>query len=290
MKKYFSLVLFAHSIFALPFAMIGFFLGVISTPNPFNWMLFIQVILCMIFARNSAMAFNRYLDRKIDAKNPRTQMRDIPAGKVSANEALIFVIINCVLFIATTAFINSLCLFLSPVALFIVLFYSYTKRFTALCHLVLGLGLSLAPIGAYIAVTGLFSIVPVLYSFAVLFWVSGFDIIYALQDEDFDRTEELHSIPAALGIRNALRLSILLHVLSAICVILPIFFASFSFSYFYYIGVIFFCVMLIYQHLLVKPNDISKVDRAFATTNGFASVVFAACFLLDVFLRTNFNF
>ncbi|WP_285058602.1 UbiA-like polyprenyltransferase [Pedobacter ginsengisoli] len=290
MKKYLSLVLFAHSIFALPFALIGFFLGVISTPNPFSWMLFVQVLLCMIFARNSAMAFNRFLDRKIDARNPRTQMRDIPSGKVSSNEALIFVIINCILFIITAAFINSLCFYLSPVALFVVLFYSYTKRFTALCHLVLGLGLSLAPIGAYIAVTGVFSIVPVLYSFAVLFWVSGFDIIYALQDEDFDRNEQLHSIPAALGINNALKLSVVLHVLSALCIILPIFYATFSFGYFYYIGVIFFCFMLIYQHLLVKPNDISKVNKAFATTNGFASVIFAVCFLIDIFLRTNFNF
>lgn len=288
MKKYFSLVLFAHSIFALPFALIGFFLGVTTTENPFNWLKLVMVLLCMVFARNAAMAFNRYLDRNIDARNPRTQMRDIPAGKVSASEALLFVIINCVFFIATTAFINSLCLYLSPVALFVVLFYSYTKRFTALCHLVLGLGLSLAPIGAYIAVTGAFALVPVLYSFAVLFWVSGFDIIYALQDEDFDKTEKLHSIPAALGIKNALNLSVGLHVLSALCVILPVFFTSFSWVY--YIGVAFFCTMLVYQHLLVKPTDISKVNRAFATTNGIASVIFAACFLIDAFLRTNFNF
>ena len=287
MKKYFSLVLFAHSIFALPFAMIGFFLGVTAV-NAFSWSLLVLVLLCMVFARNSAMAFNRYLDRHIDAKNPRTQMRDIPSGKVSAHEALIFVIINCLLFIITTAFINHLCLILAPVALFVVLFYSYTKRFTALCHLVLGLGLSLAPIGAYIAVTGQFCIVPLLYSFAVLFWVSGFDIIYALQDEDFDRDQKLHSIPAALGVKNALKLSVILHVFSALCVILPILFASFS--WIYYIGVAFFCLMLIYQHLLVKPNDISKVNRAFATTNGFASVIFAACFLLDTFFRTNFNF
>jgi 4-hydroxybenzoate polyprenyltransferase len=288
MKKYFSLVLFAHSVFALPFALIGFFLGVTTTENPFNWYLLLLVLLCMVFARNSAMAFNRYLDRDIDAKNPRTVMRDIPAGKVSPHEALIFVVINCVLFIVTTAFINRLCLYLSPIALFVVLFYSYTKRFTALCHLVLGLGLSLAPIGAYIAVTGKFNIVPVLYSLAVLFWVSGFDIIYALQDEDFDRTEKLHSIPAALGIKRALNLSVLLHICSALCVILPIFYTSFSFVY--YIGVAFFCFMLTYQHLLVKPNDISKVNRAFATTNGYASVIFALCFLLDAFLRTNYNF
>lgn len=288
MKKFFSLVLFAHSIFALPFAMIGFFLGVTTSTQPFNWFLLLLVLLCMVFARNAAMAFNRYLDRDIDAKNPRTVMRDIPAGRVSANEALIFVIVNCLLFVIATAFINDLCLYLSPVALFVVLFYSYTKRFTALCHLVLGLGLSLAPIGAYIAVTGAFNVVPILYSLAVLFWVSGFDIIYALQDEDFDRAEKLHSIPAALGIKNALRLSVVLHICSAICVILPIFFSEFSFVY--YIGVAFFCFMLTYQHLLVKPSDISKVDRAFATTNGYASVVFALCFLLDAFLRTNYNF
>jgi 4-hydroxybenzoate polyprenyltransferase len=288
MKKYFSLVLFAHSIFALPFALIGFFLGVTTTSNPFHWYLLGLVLLCMVFARNAAMAFNRYLDRDIDAKNPRTVMRDIPAGKVSANEALIFVIVNCVLFVITTAFINSLCMYLAPVALFVVLFYSYTKRFTALCHLVLGLGLSLAPIGAYIAVTGVFNLVPVLYSLAVLFWVSGFDIIYALQDEDFDRAENLHSIPSALGIKNALRLSVVLHICSALCVALPIFYVPFSFVY--YIGVAFFCSMLIYQHLLVKPTDISKVNRAFATTNGIASVIFALCFLLDALLRTNFNF
>lgn len=211
-------------------------------------------------------------------------MRDIPAGRVSANEALLFVIINCVLFIVATFFINKLCFYLSPVALFVVLFYSYTKRFTALCHLVLGLGLALAPIGAYIAVTDEFNIVPLFYSFAVLFWVSGFDIIYALQDESFDREEKLHSIPAAIGIKNALSLSVVLHVLSATCVILPLFYTQFSWVY--YIGVIFFCAMLVYQHLLVKPTDISKVDRAFATTNGFASVIFALCFLLDAFLRT----
>lgn len=283
MKKFFSLVLFAHSIFAMPFAFIGFFLGVTTTDQPFNWYLLLAVVLCMVFARNAAMAFNRYLDRDIDARNPRTVMRDIPSGKVSAKEALIFVIINGVLFIATTYLINPLCFYLSPVAIFVVLFYSYTKRFTALCHLVLGLGLGLAPIGAYIAVTGQFNIVPVLYSFAVLFWVSGFDIIYALQDEEFDRSEKLHSIPSALGRKNALKLSSSLHVLSAACVIAPIYFMDFGWPY--YAGVVFFCAMLIYQHRLVKPNDISKVDRAFATTNGYASVVFAICFLADAYLR-----
>lgn len=277
-------MLFAHSIFAMPFAFIGFFLAVTTTPATFKWYNLLAVLLCMVFARNAAMAFNRYLDREIDAKNPRTVERDIPAGRISANEALIFVIVNCVLFVATTSFINSLCLYLSPVALFVVLFYSYTKRITALCHMVLGLGLALAPIGAYIAVTGQFNIVPVLYSFAVLFWVSGFDIIYALQDEDFDRSQQLHSIPSLLGRKNALHLSSFLHVLAGASVIAPIFFLDFGVTY--YIGVAFFCGMLVYQHLLVKPTDISKVDRAFATTNGYASIIFAACFLIDTYLKT----
>jgi 4-hydroxybenzoate polyprenyltransferase len=266
--------------------MIGFFLGVTTTDSPFMWHKLALVLLCMVFARNAAMAFIRYCDRNIDAINPRTNMRDIRAGKVSAKEALTFVIINCLLFVVATFFINPLCLYLSPIALFVVLFYSFTKRFTALCHLVLGLGLSLAPIGAYIAVTGHFSLVPVLYSFAVLFWVSGFDIIYALQDEDFDREEKLHSIPSALGIKNALNVSVILHIFSAACVIAPIFLIPEAFSWVYYLGVVFFCFALIYQHLLVKPTDISKVNKAFATTNGMASVVFALCYLIDTFLRT----
>ncbi len=279
MKKYFSLVLFAHTIFALPFAIIGFFLAVTTTNNHFDWLKLVLMLLCMVFARNSAMAFNRYLDRDIDAINPRTQKRDIPAGRISANAALTFTIINCCLLVATTYFINHLCFFLSPVALFVVLGYSATKRFTALCHLVLGLGLSLAPIGAYLVVTGSFALLPIFFSLAVLCWVSGFDIIYALQDEDFDRGQQLHSIPAWLGKVNALRLSTLLHVFSATFIILPVFFTSVSWPY--YIGIAFFCSMLVYQHRLVKPNDLSRVNFAFMTTNGIASVVFAAFFLID---------
>src|SRR5262249_24360264 len=154
----------------------------------------VPVVLCMIFARSAAMAFNRWLDRHFDARNPRTAIREIPKGIITANHALIFTIVSCVAFLLTCWFINSLCFFLSPVALFVVLFYSYTKRFTPLCHLVLGLGLSLAPIGAYLAVTGQFAALPVIFSLAVIFWVSGFDIIYALQDEEFDKSNNLYSM------------------------------------------------------------------------------------------------
>ena len=279
MKKYLSLVTFAHTIFAMPFAFIGFFLAVTTTSARFDWVKLLLMVLCMVFARNSAMAFNRYLDRDIDAKNPRTKVRDIPAGRISPAAALTFTLINCALFIITTWFINRLCFYLSPVALLVVLGYSATKRFTALCHLVLGLGLSLAPIGAYLVVTGAFALLPVFFSLSVLCWVSGFDIIYALQDEDFDRNEQLHSIPAWLGKVNALRLSTILHILSAAFIIAPAFFTTVSWPY--YVGIVFFCSMLIYQHRLVKPNDLSRVNFAFMTTNGIASVVFAVFFLLD---------
>lgn len=284
MKKYLSLVTFSHTIFAMPFAFIGFFLAINTTGANFSWLKLGLMVLCMVFARNSAMAFNRYLDRDIDAKNPRTKQRDIPAGRISAKNALAFTIINCLLFIAATWFINSLCFFLSPVALLVVLGYSLTKRFTALCHLVLGLGLSLAPIGAYLVVTGAFATLPVLFSLAVLCWVSGFDIIYALQDEDFDRAENLHSIPSYLGKKNALMVSNILHVLAAAFVIAPLFLTPLSWPYF--LGLAIFIGMLIYQHQLVKPNDLSKVNFAFMTTNGIASVAFAICFLFDIYYRT----
>lgn len=303
-KKYLSLIKFSHTIFAMPFAMIGFFLGVMkyhqlhqkeaamgdvsywaSVQTYFTdyWYVFVLIILCMIFARSAAMAFNRYLDRTFDEKNPRTAIREIPAGLLKANSVLIFTIINCVLFVACTFFINRICFYLSPVALAVILGYSYTKRFTPLCHLVLGLGLSLAPIGAYMAVTGRFDVLPLLFSFAVIFWVSGFDIIYSLQDEDFDKSEGLYSIPSALGKGSALRVSQLLHLLSAACVITAGFYADFG--WLYWIGILVFCGMLIYQHSIVKPNDLRRVNLAFMTANGIASVVFAVFVIADLFVR-----
>lgn len=283
MKKYFSLVLFAHTVFAMPFAFIGFFLAVTTTDHEFNWIKLLLMVLCMIFARNAAMAFNRYLDREIDAANPRTVVRDIPSGRISSGEALAFTIINSLLFVAATLLINRLCFYLSPVALAVVLGYSYTKRFTPLCHLILGLGLALAPIGAYLVVTGEFAMLPIYFSLAVLCWVSGFDIIYALQDEEFDRENNLNSIPAWLGRRNALNVSSVLHFLAIVFISMPYFLSDLS--WFYLAGILFFILLLVYQHQLVKPDDLSKVDRAFFTTNGIASVVFAVFFLLDVYLR-----
>jgi 4-hydroxybenzoate polyprenyltransferase len=276
--NYLSLIKFSHTVFALPFALIGFTLGFLelkdnSLSQPFEWMMLVKMLLCMVFARSAAMSFNRYLDRRYDALNPRTAKREIPAGIIKPQHALAFTIVNCVLFVITTWFINSACFYLSFVALFVILFYSYTKRFTALCHLVLGVGLSLAPIGAFLAVTGHFALLPLFFSFSVLTWVAGFDIIYALQDEEFDRSLKLHSIPAAIGIKNALLVSTLLHVCSAVFVIAAG--INGHFGILYWIGTAFYVAMLTYQHLLVKPTDLSKVNMAFANTNGLASVVFA---------------
>ena len=303
-RKYLSLVKFSHTIFAMPFALIGFALGVMSLPEipgakahagspgtpmehfslffRHQWHLFVLVVLCMIFARSAAMAFNRYLDRRYDAQNPRTAIREIPAGVISARSALVFTLLMCTGFIAATAFINPICFVLSPVALAVVLGYSYTKRFTAFCHLVLGLGLSLAPIGAYLAVTCVFAVLPILFSVAVICWVSGFDIIYALQDEEFDRQQGLFSIPSRLGKSRALNVSRMLHALSAGCIIAAG--VTGGFGAIYAVGALVFCGMLIYQQSIVKPNDLSRVNLAFMTANGIASVVFSIFVIADILI------
>lgn len=267
--------------------MIGFFLGLQSSDRPAYTtteiiVKFLLVLVCMVSARSAAMAFNRYLDRDIDAKNPRTKVREIPAGIIKPSNALAFVIINCVIFIVATFFINRICFYLSPIALFVVLFYSYTKRFTPLCHLVLGLGLALAPVGAYIAVTGVFNIIPVLFALSVICWTGGFDIIYALQDIDFDQSQKLYSIPSKLGKKNALIVSTLLHVLSAAFVVYVGVIGHFH--WLYWVGIAVFIGMLIYQHSIVSPTDLSRVNIAFMTANGIASVVFGVLVIADIFL------
>ncbi len=304
MKNYLSLVKFSHTIFAMPFAMIGFVLGLRSAFSPsfdengrfvrlvvknfpvdysiktIVLLKFILIIICMVTARNAAMAFNRYIDRKYDEKNPRTAIREIPAGIITPKNALGFVIINCVIFIVTTFFINRLCFYLSPVALVVVLGYSLTKRFTFLCHLILGIGLGLAPIGAYIAVTGRFDVLPLLFSFAVLFWVSGFDIIYALQDEAFDKENKLYSIPSYFGQETAKWISRFLHLCSAACIGYAGYYGHFHILYL--LGFVIFCGLLIYQHSLVVRFGLKKIDLAFFTTNGIASVLFALCVITDI--------
>ena len=282
-KNYFSLVKFSHTVFAMPFALIGFSLAVSMVEYNFSLKLLLLVILCMIFARNAAMGFNRLVDRRFDALNPRTQNREIPSGIINSKAASAFVILNAILFILTTFFINRLTLFLSPVALLVILGYSLTKRFTSLCHFILGLGLSLAPIGAYISVTGAFNIIPLIYSFIVLTWVGGFDIIYALQDDEFDKSNQLHSLPSATWRKNALAISVIVHSLTFFLVLLAGFIGESGLLF--WIGASVFTLLLIYQHIIVKHDDLSKVTLAFQTTNGIASILFAIFVITDLFFK-----
>jgi len=281
-NRYLSLVRFSHTVFAMPFALVGYFLGATQPGFGFSIKTFLLMLACMVFARSAAMAFNRYADVSFDSLNPRTAGREIPSGRIPRRNALIFVIASSLLFIAATAFLNRLTLILSPLALIIILGYSYTKRFTPLCHLVLGLGLSLAPIGAYIAVTGTFALLPVVYSFVVLTWVSGFDIIYALQDDQFDRDNRLYSIPAVMSRREALAVSVALHAVSFMLISAAGIIGQSGIIY--WAGALVFTGMLTYQHMIVKPDDLSRVNMAFGTTNGVAGVLFGLAVIIDLLI------
>jgi 4-hydroxybenzoate polyprenyltransferase len=269
----------------MPFALIGFSLAISKPEFHLSIRLLFLVILCMVLARNTAMGFNRLADKDFDALNPRTRKREIPSGTISARAATVFVIINAVLFIVTTGFINRLTMFLSPIALLVILGYSLTKRFTALCHFVLGLGLGLAPVGAYISVTGKFNALPIIYSFIVLSWVSGFDIVYALQDDDFDKSNKLYSMPSVKGRKKALAISIFVHLIT-LALVLAAGLAGRS-GMFFWTGATIFTLLLIYQHSIVRPDDLSKVTMAFATTNGIASIIFACFVILDLIRRVH---
>ncbi len=279
-NNYSQMVKIGHTLFAMPFAFIGFFLA-IKQGYEINLFLLFLVVLCMFFARNSAMSFNRYIDRYIDKENIRTQNRHIPAGLISEKKAIFFIFANCFLFIVTTYFINKLTFFLSPIALIVILGYSYTKRITFLSHYILGLGLSLAPIGAYISLTNKFDLLPIFFSIIVLLWVAGFDIIYSLQDEEYDKGKELLSIPSKFGRKKALIISALTHFIVSVLIIFIGLYINFSF--YYWIGSVIFIILLTYQHLIIKPNDISKVNLAFFTLNGLASILYAIFIILDIY-------
>ena len=283
MKSYLSLIKFSHTIFALPFALLGFTLAAVKYGFSAEKLLF--VLLCMVSARSAAMAFNRFLDREIDSKNPRTVVREIPAGIISPRNAMVFTALSALVFMASAYMLNTLCFVLSPIALLVILGYSYTKRFTSWCHLVLGLGLGLAPVGAYLAVAGQFDLIPLLLGFAVLCWVAGFDIIYALQDEEFDKENGLKSIPARLGKKKALLVSNVLHILCMVTLFVALYLIDLSYPS---VGILLwasygvFIFLLWYQHTLVRPDNLSKVNLAFFTTNGVASVVFGTLAIIDL--------
>ena len=280
-KNYASLVKFAHTVFALPFALVAFLLG--EPGAHFTWVLLVQILACMVFARSAAMGFNRWADREIDARNPRTSGRDIPAGRITPRQALVFTLVNAALFVAVAFTINPLCGGLSFVALAILLGYSYLKRFTWLCHFGVGAALCIAPAGAYIAVTGTLTWPVALLSLMVFFWSSGFDILYSLADEEIDRAQGLHSIPQRFGRNRAMTIAGCVHLTEF--VLTPLFVLQAGLTDFFGIAAgVFFLAMLIYQHAIISPKDLSRLNAAFFTANGIASVVFCVLVYLSVLL------
>lgn len=278
--NYASLVKFSHTIFAMPFALAAYVYALVSTGTPFDAWLLVKILLCMVLARNAAMGFNRWADWKMDAKNPRTAGREIPQGVISPKAALWFVIVNAALFVVTTAFINKLTLMLSPLALFVILGYSLAKRFTSWVHVILGLALSIAPVGAYIAVTGSLALAPIVLAVLVMTWVAGFDIVYALQDAEFDRANGVYSIPARFPGWKGLSISILLHLVTVYAVVI---FGIFTGrATLYWIGAGLFMALLVVQHVLVTPTRQRNMGIAFDTVNSIASIIYAAFTIADL--------
>jgi 4-hydroxybenzoate polyprenyltransferase len=277
-----EMIKWEHSVFALPFALCGAMLaaGGMPTIAQLGW-----IVLCMISARSAAMAFNRLADAHIDAANPRTATRALPAGALSQKFVALFVLVACTLFIFSAARLNRLSLYLSPLALAIVLFYSYTKRFTRWSHLVLGFALGVAPAAAWIAIRGSLDARILILTAAVTFWVGGFDVLYACQDIDFDRAYGLNSIPQAYGISNALALARGLHLFMLVLLAVLVF--TFGLGKVAVLGVIAVALLLAYEHSLVSDSDLSKLNAAFFTMNGVIAVVFFVFVAADVLLRTH---
>jgi len=275
-----EMIKFSHTLFALPFALYSAFLAAGGWPAPATLG---KILLAMVGARSAAMAHNRLADRRIDAANPRTASRALPSGALPVGFARAFLVASIVLFVAAAASLNRLAFLLSPVALVLLLLYSYTKRFTALSHLVLGLCLALAPVGAWIAVRGSVEWLPILLGFAVLFWTAGFDVIYSLQDEEFDRRAGLRSIPARLGAARALVVSALLHV--AMVVLLAAVWRLSGGGAIFLSGIAATLAALVYQHTIVRPGDLSRVNAAFFTANGFVSVTLCVSGVAQVLAR-----
>jgi 4-hydroxybenzoate polyprenyltransferase len=275
-----EMIKWEHSIFALPFALCGAMLAASGLPTLHQ---LLWIVIAMLAARSAAMAFNRLADATIDAANPRTRTRALPSGQLSPTFVATFVIVSCAIFILAASQLNRLTLWFSPVALAVLLLYSYTKRFTRLSHLVLGFALGIAPSAAWIAVRGSLDPRILLLTAAVTFWVAGFDILYACQDFDFDRDAGLHSIPRHIGIPAALWIARAFHLIMMILLVVLI--PAFALGKLALAGVIAVLLLLLYEHSLVKPTDLSKLNAAFFTMNGVISVVFAAFVAADILLR-----
>ena len=282
LAKYASLVKFSHTVFAMPFALMSYVYAMVSTGIGFDWVLLLKIILCLVLARNAAMSFNRIVDREIDKANPRTASREIPSGKISAKSAKWFCGVNGALFLIVAAFINSTTGYLAPVALLIVLLYSFAKRFTWLSHIFLGLALAVAPVGAWIAVANTISVFSVILASVVVTWVGGFDIIYSLQDREFDKRQSLHSIPAFFSVRSSLLISAGLHLLSVYGVVLIG--AEYMNGLLYWAGAILFTGTLIVQHLEVWGRKSKGIASSFGLFNGIASISYSVFAILNTLL------
>ncbi|ABZ84504.1 4-hydroxybenzoate polyprenyltransferase, putative [Heliomicrobium modesticaldum Ice1] len=273
-----EMIKFEHTIFALPFAYMGALLAQIRVPD---WPVLFWITMAMVGARTAAMTLNRLIDRHIDRKNPRTASRAMARGIIGVGEAWIYVALSLALLLFSAAMLNATALLLSPLALFVLVLYSYTKRFTWACHFVLGLALGAAPMGAWIGVNASVDPTVVVLAFAVLFWSAGFDVIYACQDVDFDRAQGLYSIPARFGIARGLMISRLLHVLAPLLLVTVG--LMLGLGTFYYVGVAISAGLLVYEHTLVSPHDLSRLDAAFFAMNGYISMTMFLFTLLDIF-------
>ncbi|TYB33547.1 MAG: 4-hydroxybenzoate octaprenyltransferase [Flexistipes sinusarabici] len=279
-KTFFRMIKIEHSLFALPFAFTGALLAARGIPS--FWEIF-WIFVAMVNARTIAMGLNRVVDAEIDSKNPRTADREIPAGKISRNKALLYIVLSLVVYEIATYQLNMLCFILSPVPLIVFVVYSYSKRFTSLCHIILGVALGLAPIGAWVAINGTVNMGIVLLGIAVLLWVAGFDIIYALQDLNFDKNYGLFSIPAKLGIKNSVFISRLFHL--AAFIIFAYLKIYFGLGIVYLAGVILCGLFMLYEHSLIKSDDLSRVNMAFFNMNAYISTTIFVFVFLDFLLR-----
>jgi 4-hydroxybenzoate polyprenyltransferase len=286
LRTFLEMIKFEHTLFALPFAFVGAILGAVTMEKRLpdlsecGW-----ILLAMVGARTAAMGLNRVIDKAIDKRNPRTAMRAIPAGLLKSKEVIIFIIISFILLFWAASQLNSLSVKLLPLAVFLLVFYSYTKRFTWACHIVLGLTIGLAPLGGWVAVTGSITWTSLILYITVALWTAGFDVIYACQDVDFDRKEGLHSIPAKFGISRALGIARMLHALTAAGFALLLILTDLS--WWYFAGTVVAGVLLLYEHRLVKPDDLSKLNAAFFTMNGVLSAVLFIFTFIDLVVMRN---
>jgi len=280
LKVFLEMIKFPHTVFALPFALTSTFIASNGMPS---WYQLFWIVMAMIGARTGAMSFNRLVDLEIDAKNPRTKDRPLPKGLISKEAVIFYTVVSFLLLVYSAYKLNELCFYLSPIAIIILCGYSLTKRFTHLSHIVLGLSLSGAPLGAWIAIKGNIETTALLLSLAVLFWVAGFDILYALQDYDFDRKEGLYSIPVKFGVKKSIMISRVFHLVMLLFLTLLYFLRGFGF--FYLLGLVIIAILLLYEHSLVKENDLSKLDVAFFNMNGYISLIYFIFTVVDIYWK-----